>query len=47
MTANTPGRARMDLFERQWQTYRSVVDHDWMEHRGITAAWKNQCFVQF
>lgn len=28
----------MDLFERQWQTYRSVVDHDWMEHRGITAA---------
>ena len=35
---NTPGRALMDLFERQWQTYRSVVDHDWMEHRGITAA---------
>lgn len=28
----------MDLFERQWQTYRSVVDHDWMEHRAITAA---------
>ena len=28
----------MDLFERQWQTYRSVVDHDWMEHRSITAA---------
>lgn len=28
----------MDLFERQWQTYRRVVDHDWMEHRGITAA---------
>lgn len=28
----------MDLFERQWQTYRSVVDHDWMEHLGITAA---------
>lgn len=28
----------MDLFERQWQTYRSVVDHDWMEHRGITEA---------
>lgn len=28
----------MDLFERQWQTYRSIIDHDWMEHRGITAA---------
>ena len=28
----------MDLFERQWQTYRNVVDHDWMEHRGITGA---------
>lgn len=27
-----------DLFERQWQTYRSVVDHDWMEHRGVTDA---------
>jgi len=39
----------MDLFERQWQTYRSVVDNDWMEHGGITAAtqealetWFNQ-----
>lgn len=28
----------MDLFERQWQTYRRVVDNDWMEHRGVTAA---------
>ena len=28
----------MDLFERQWQTYRSIIDHDWMEHRGITTA---------
>lgn len=28
----------MELFERQWQTYRSVIDHDWMEHRGVTAA---------
>lgn len=28
----------MDLFERQWQTYRSVVDHDWMEHRAVAAA---------
>lgn len=30
--------ASVDLFERQWQTYRSVVDRDWMEHRGLTAA---------
>ena len=28
----------MDLFERQWQTYRAVVDNDWMEHRGIASA---------
>lgn len=28
----------MDLFERRWQTYRSVVDHDWMEHRGLAGA---------
>lgn len=28
----------MELFERQWQTYRSIVDHDWMEHRGVTGA---------
>lgn len=28
----------MDLFERQWDTYRSIVDHDWMEHSGLTAA---------
>ncbi len=28
----------MDFFERQWQTYRAIVDHDWMEHRGITTA---------
>lgn len=28
----------MDLFERQWQAYRAVVDNDWMEHRGLTAA---------
>lgn len=28
----------MDLFERQWDTYRSIVDNDWMEHRGLTAA---------
>lgn len=30
--------APVDLFERQWQTYRDVIDHDWMEHRGLTAA---------
>ncbi len=28
----------MDFFEQQWRTYRDVVDHDWMEHRGITTA---------
>ncbi len=28
----------MDLFDRQWATYRSVVDNDWMEHSAITAA---------
>lgn len=28
----------MDLFERQWDTYRRVVDNDWMEHRGLTDA---------
>lgn len=28
----------MEFFERQWRTYREVVDHDWMEHRGITTA---------
>lgn len=27
----------MDLFERQWQVYRAVVDNDWMEHRGLTS----------
>lgn len=31
----------MDLFERQWDTYRSIVDHDWMEHRGLTEASAN------
>ena len=28
----------MDLFERQWHTYRSVVDNDWMEHHALTTA---------
>lgn len=26
----------MDLFEQRWQTYRTVVDHDLMEHQAIT-----------
>jgi SAM-dependent methyltransferase len=30
----------MDLFERHWDTYRRVVDNDWMEHRGLTEACK-------
>jgi ubiquinone/menaquinone biosynthesis C-methylase UbiE len=28
----------MDFFAQQWRTYREIVDHDWMEHRGITTA---------
>ena len=28
----------VDLFERQWDTYRSIIDNDWMEHRDLTAA---------
>lgn len=28
----------VDLFERQWQDYRAVVDNDWMEHDGLTVA---------
>jgi len=28
----------MEFFERQWRTYREIVDHDWMQHRGITTA---------
>jgi SAM-dependent methyltransferase len=28
----------MDFFDRQWSTYRRVVDHDLMEHRALTAA---------
>lgn len=30
--------SRMDLFDRQWVTYRTVVDHDLMEHRQLTGA---------
>ena len=28
----------MDLFEKQWASYRAVVEHDLMEHRALTAA---------
>ena len=28
----------MDLFERQWATYRAIVDHNLMEHREVAAA---------
>jgi predicted TPR repeat methyltransferase len=27
----------MDLFNRQWSTYRQIVDHDLMEHRALSA----------
>jgi len=32
----SPPLLRMDLFDRQWATYRTVVDHDLMEHRQLT-----------
>jgi len=28
----------MDFFDRQWSTYRRVVDHDLMEHQALSAA---------
>jgi hypothetical protein len=28
----------MDLFERQWSSYRANVDHNLMEHREVAAA---------
>lgn len=28
----------MDLFERQWSSYRAVLEHDLMEHRAVAAA---------
>jgi len=28
----------MDLFEKQWASYRAVVEHDLMEHRALAAA---------
>lgn len=27
----------MDLFNRQWSTYRQIVDHNLMEHRALSA----------
>jgi hypothetical protein len=27
----------MDFFERQWSSYRAIVEHDLMEHRGVAA----------
>ncbi len=29
--------APTELFEQQWRTYRSVIDHNWMQHREVTA----------
>jgi hypothetical protein len=31
----------MDLFNRQWSTYRQIVDHDLMEHRALSAELGN------
>jgi SAM-dependent methyltransferase len=28
----------MDFFERQWSSYRAVVEHDLMEHRAVASA---------
>ena len=28
----------MDFFERQWSSYRAIVEHDLMEHRAVAAA---------
>jgi len=28
----------VDLFERQWSSYRAVVEHDLMEHRAAAMA---------
>ncbi|MCP9915611.1 methyltransferase domain-containing protein [Cyanobium sp. ATX 6F1] len=30
----------MELFERNWRTYRAVVDHDLMEHRALSDVLK-------
>lgn len=32
------GNPSMDLFQRQWATYRAVVSHDLMEHRAVADA---------
>jgi hypothetical protein len=28
----------MDLFEKQWASYRAVVEHNLMEHQAVAAA---------
>lgn len=28
----------IEMFRRNWTTYRRVVEHDLMEHRGLTEA---------
>ena len=28
----------MDLFEKQWASYRAVVEHDLMEHQAVANA---------
>ncbi|NDF63523.1 MAG: SAM-dependent methyltransferase, partial [Synechococcaceae bacterium WBB_3_034] len=28
----------MDFFERQWTSYRAIVEHDLMEHRAVANA---------
>ncbi len=31
-------QGRMDFFDRQWRSYRAIVDHDLMEHRAVAAS---------
>mgnify|MGYP003337045395 CR=1 FL=1 len=31
-------QGRMDFFDRQWRSYRAIVDHDLMEHRAVAEA---------
>jgi SAM-dependent methyltransferase len=32
------GAKVMDFFDRQWSSYRAIVEHDLMEHRAVAAA---------
>jgi hypothetical protein len=32
------GSRVMDFFDRQWSSYRAIVEHDLMEHRAVAAA---------